>query len=40
MNSTLASAPISLRDWGLAIGVGFLGYIVVELEKWLRRRTK
>ncbi len=40
MNSTLASAPISLRDWGLAIGVGFLGYIVVELEKWLRRRRK
>ncbi|MBN1890270.1 MAG: cation-transporting P-type ATPase [Thermoflexales bacterium] len=37
MNSLLASAPISLRDWGLVLAVGLASYAIVELEKWLRR---
>jgi Ca2+-transporting ATPase len=37
MNSVLESAPISAGAWARIIGVGFIGYLVVELEKWLRR---
>ncbi|MBN2356340.1 cation transporting ATPase C-terminal domain-containing protein, partial [candidate division KSB1 bacterium] len=38
MNNVLASAPITLMDWGMVLAVGLLGYGVVELEKWMRRR--
>ncbi len=39
MNSLLSSAPIGLSDWGLILAVGLISYVVVELEKWLRRRV-
>jgi Ca2+-transporting ATPase len=38
MNQFLSSAPINLAAWGRIVAVGFIGYLVVELEKWLRRR--
>lgn len=38
MNRFLSSAPISLGTWLHVVGVGFIGYLAVELEKWLRRR--
>jgi Ca2+-transporting ATPase len=38
MNRFFSSAPISLAAWGRIVGVGFIGYLVVELEKWMRRR--
>jgi Ca2+-transporting ATPase len=38
MNQFLSSAPVSLEAWGRILGVGFFGYLAVELEKWLRRR--
>lgn len=38
MNSALSSAPISAAAWGRIIGVGLVGYLMVEAEKWLRRR--
>ncbi len=39
MNRVLASAPLTLNDWGLAVAVGFIGYLIIEFEKWLRRRV-
>ncbi len=39
MNAVLQSAPIGAGAWARVIGVGFVGYLLVELEKWLRRRN-
>ena len=39
LNNYLSSAPISLASWGRVIAVGFAGYLIIELEKWLRRRS-
>jgi Ca2+-transporting ATPase len=38
MNQFLSSEPISVDAWVRIVGVGFIGYLAVELEKWLRRR--
>jgi cation-transporting ATPase F len=38
MNTIMQSAPIDAAAWLRIIGVGFLGYLLVEAEKWLRRR--
>jgi hypothetical protein len=38
MNAVLSSAPIGLDAWGRILGVAVFGYLLVELEKWLRRR--
>ncbi len=38
MNTVLQSAPITAGAWARVVGVGFVGYLLVELEKWLRRR--
>ncbi|MEJ5200173.1 MAG: cation transporting ATPase C-terminal domain-containing protein, partial [Anaerolineae bacterium] len=38
MNAVLQSAPIGAGAWARVVGVGFVGYLLVELEKWLRRR--
>jgi cation-transporting ATPase F len=37
MNSFLSSASIDLESWLEIVAIGFVGYLVVELEKWLRR---
>jgi Ca2+-transporting ATPase len=38
MNTIMQSAPIDAAAWLRIIGVGFVGYLVVEVEKWLWRR--
>lgn len=38
MNAVLSSAPIGLDAWGRILGVAVFGYLLVEIEKWLRRR--
>jgi Ca2+-transporting ATPase len=38
MNQVFATAPIGLKDWGLIVAVSLTGYLIIELEKWLRRR--
>jgi Ca2+-transporting ATPase len=38
LNQFLSSAPIGPAAWGRIVGVGLVGYLAVELEKWLRRR--
>jgi cation-transporting P-type ATPase F len=37
MNHLFASAPITPADWGRIVASGVMGYLIVELEKWLRR---
>ena len=37
MNHFLTSAPIDLAAWGRILAAGLIGYLIVELEKWLRR---
>ncbi len=37
MNRFLTSAPIDLAAWGRILAAGLIGYLIVELEKWLRR---
>lgn len=38
MNTVFKSAPVSFEAWGRIIGFAFLTYIIVEVEKWVRRR--
>ncbi len=38
MNVLFKSAPISAESWLRIIGVAFLTFVVVEVEKWVRRR--
>jgi cation-transporting ATPase F len=38
MNSLFLTTPTSLIDWARVLGVSLLGYLIVELEKWIRRR--
>jgi Ca2+-transporting ATPase len=38
MNQLFSTAPIGLKDWGLVVVVSLIGYLIIELEKWLRRR--
>jgi cation-transporting ATPase F len=38
MNDLFLTAPTSAADWARVLGVSLLGYLVVELEKWIRRR--
>ncbi|NLS79006.1 MAG: cation-transporting P-type ATPase [Chloroflexi bacterium] len=38
MNRFFASAPISWNAWWRIIVASLLGYLIIELEKWLRRR--
>lgn len=40
MNAILQSAPIDAAAWMRIVAVGFVGYLLVELEKWLRRRNE
>jgi cation-transporting ATPase F len=38
MNSVFDTAPIDLLAWGTILGFGVFVYLVVEFEKWLRKR--
>jgi magnesium-transporting ATPase (P-type) len=38
MNRLFSTAPVGLKDWGLIVAVGLAGYVIIELEKWLRRK--
>ena len=38
MNTLFSSAPISLALWLDVLAVGLAAYILVEVEKWLRRK--
>ena len=38
MNNLFLTAPTSPADWARVLGVSLLGYLIVELEKWVRRR--
>ncbi len=38
MNQILNSAPISFEAWGRILTIAFIGYVLIELEKWLRRQ--
>jgi cation-transporting ATPase F len=38
MNDLFLTAPTSAADWARVLGVSLLGYLIVELEKWIRRR--
>ena len=38
MNQILSSAPIGLEAWGRILIVPIIGYVLIELEKWLRRQ--
>jgi cation-transporting ATPase F len=38
MNDLFLTAPTSVADWTRILGVSLLGYLIVELEKWIRRR--
>jgi potassium/sodium efflux P-type ATPase len=38
MNSLFKSVPIGLDSWGMIIALAFATFIVVETEKWIRRR--
>jgi len=38
MNTLFSSTPISLVLWLDVLAVGLAAYILVEIEKWLRRR--
>lgn len=39
MNVAFGSRPIGFLEWGLIISVSFVIYIVIEVEKWIRRRS-
>jgi len=39
MNTEFGSHAIGLRQWGLIVSTSLVVYIVIEFEKWIRRRT-
>jgi Ca2+-transporting ATPase len=39
MHALMGSAPINLEAWGLILLVSLVAYVVIELEKWIRRLT-
>ena len=39
MNTLFESAPMTAVQWARVFAVGFAGYLIVGLEKWIRRRT-
>ncbi len=38
MNQLLSSAPIGLAAWGRILAFSLISYLIIEFEKWLRRR--
>jgi cation-transporting ATPase F len=39
MNQLLSSAPMTAGQWAHVVAAGLAGYVIVEIEKWLRRRA-
>jgi magnesium-transporting ATPase (P-type) len=39
MNEIMSTAPIGLEAWGQIMVVSLIGYVIIEIEKWLRRRV-
>ena len=39
MNRFLMTEPIDLAAWGRILAAGLVGFLIIEFEKWLRRRT-
>ncbi len=39
MNGILASAPIDVDAWLMILATGLVSFLVIELEKWVRRRS-
>lgn len=39
MNIAFSTQPLGLRQWGLILSASFVIYLVVEFEKWIRRRN-
>ena len=37
-NAIFQSAPMGLQEWGMVLSSGLLIFVVVEIEKWIRRR--
>jgi Ca2+-transporting ATPase len=40
LNRLLSSAPIEMDSWLRILAVGLISFLVIEFEKWLRRRAK
>ena len=40
MNNLFSSAPMPINLWGDVLAVSLVAYLVIEFEKWLRRRTQ
>ena len=40
INRWLGSSPISLEAWGQILGVGIISFLIVEFEKWIRRKRQ
>jgi Ca2+-transporting ATPase len=40
MNMAFGSRPIALSDWGLIVFASTIVYVVIECEKWLRRKVE
>jgi hypothetical protein len=38
MNIAFSTQPLGLRQWSLIISASFFIYVVIEFEKWIRRR--
>jgi cation-transporting ATPase F len=38
MNQVMSSAPISLAAWGRIIAIGIITFLIIEFEKWTRRK--
>ncbi len=39
MNALFSSAPLSLSLWLDVLGVGLAAYVIIEIEKWIRRKV-
>jgi Ca2+-transporting ATPase len=39
MEQFFSVEPIDLESWGYILAAGFASYVIIEIEKWFRRRT-
>nr|NLD41158.1 hypothetical protein [Actinomycetales bacterium] len=40
MQTTFGSHPLNLTEWGITIAIGSGVFVIVEIEKWVRRRIE